>query len=209
VQRSAPAYIIPHIVLDVAYLSSISSSHVRHALSTCRCRSAQITDRSSGNELQVQTKTTHTGSPSSTPSKQNIPDRSARFSPSYLLLPHLSSFIYLLHPNNRANYIFLLCPHRPPPILSPSSTGMGRRASTAARKTSSWGGSAVGDAGVASPARATPPCRRRPSLSLSSSPAVDSALGGAGPMPRWPLQGAPGFLRIQRNLESTAKSRER
>jgi hypothetical protein len=63
---------------------------------------------------------------------------------------------------------------------APASTGMGRRASTAARKTSSWGGSAVGGAGVASPARATPPCRRRPSLSLSSSPAVDSALGGGG-----------------------------
>jgi hypothetical protein len=46
------------------------------------------------------------------------------------------------------------------------------------------------------------------SLSVSVGMAWETT-SSAGPMPRWPLQGAPGFLRIQRNLESTAKSRER
>jgi hypothetical protein len=47
-------------------------------------------------------KTIHTRDTSKPPLKQNIPTSSSKFSTLYLLLPHSSSFISLLHPNNHA-----------------------------------------------------------------------------------------------------------
>jgi hypothetical protein len=65
-------------------------------------------------DLSLGPKTIHTRHPS--PSKQNIPAYSTRFSPLYLLLPHSSSFIFLLHPNYPR--VGPNC-HSLPPLLPP------------------------------------------------------------------------------------------
>jgi hypothetical protein len=67
-------------------------------------------------------KTIHTHAPSYSTSKRNILTYSARFFSLYSLLPHPSSFIFLLHPNKQGPHIFFIpfSPQPPPPSTSRS-----------------------------------------------------------------------------------------
>jgi hypothetical protein len=77
-------------------------------------------------------------------------------------------------------------------------TGMGRRSSMAARKTSSRGGFAVGGAKVASPARDTPPPRR----AHTEAEQEDSASRGASKAAAVPAAGRRGKVADQASNKS-------
>jgi hypothetical protein len=96
--------------------------------STCRHAAGQLMLRFSlFLSLTESAETIRTRSPSSSPSKRNIPTGSARLPPLYLLLSHPSSFISFLHLNySRPDPLVSLSPlflssHRPPPTHPPLS----------------------------------------------------------------------------------------